>query len=145
MTGTVNYTYSYSVNGGPVISGDIFDCIGYTGMNTVTFYVDNGACVKEFTTSINCTGVGVAELSDYEIKLSPNPVNEMLTIELPIETVLRQIEILDIAGRQVFELESPEKGQHTLFLPVQQLNNGMYLLRFTTDNGQSILKRFVKL
>ena len=145
MTGAVTYTHSYSVNGGPTIPGNLFDCMGYTGVTNVTFFVDNGVCIKEFTTSLNCTGVGIAEFDENAIILSPNPVNDLLTIEIPSGVIIRELTVLDVAGRLVQETEIPSSGAQTVALPVQHLTNGLYLIRLTAADGHTVLKRFVKL
>ncbi len=145
LTGLVNYTYSYSVNSGPPIPGQVFDCIGYTGINNVIFFIDNGVCIREFSTTINCTGVGIEELDANAVSLHPNPAVDMLTIQTKQPQYFTDIRISDITGRTFIELTGEALEKTTISIPVHQLNAGTYLVRFTDTGGQILIKKFVKM
>ena len=74
----------------------------------------------------------------FEIKISPNPVNDRLTIESskPIE----QIEIINAVG-QVVKTFSGSK----LTLDVQSLAKGSYYLKIYVKDQQVITKQFSKI
>ena len=145
LSGVVIYDYSYSVNGGAAIPGSVFDCIGFTGVNTVTFYIDNGVCVKEVTTIIDCTGVGIDELSETEVRIYPNPANDVLHVEFGDMSKLNEIEITDLTGRAVVDLSQVQMVSGDLSIPLHSLTPGTYLIRITTESGSPLVKRFVKL
>jgi len=144
ITGTVTYNISYSVNGGPVIVGNQFDCIGYTGINTVLFFVDNGACIQEFMTSINCTGVGLQEVGPGTVHLYPNPVSGTLHISLSGNSIPSQVNITDMAGRLIQSM-TPNMVSGEISLETEGMSKGIYLLRLDFEDGSvPVIGRFVK-
>ena len=78
-----------------------------------------------------------------KIKLFPNPANELLSVELPDDLVNEKVafEIFNTQGQLVQQYFSENKKiEH---LDVQSLTNGIYFIKFTQENGNSFLKRFV--
>jgi len=144
-TGAVNYTNSYSVNGGPPIPGEVFDCIGYTGIVNVMFFIDNGVCMKEISSSIDCTGVGVEELDASHVSVYPNPANDILHISTGEAARIREILITDITGRVVAQMQNLSDAVTDISVPLESLTTGTYMVRINTESGSMIVKRFVKL
>jgi len=73
-------------------------------------------------------------------EILPNPTRDALHLQLPDDLPTR-VEILNTTG-QVLSVTTATKE---IALDVQQLLPGMYLLRIKTTNGQSGLKRWVKM
>ena len=65
----------------------------------------------------------------------PNPVSNILHIEGDIDG--GQLSIYDLMGRMVYQSE-----YHTE-IPVSQLNDGLYFLSITTNDGQVINQKFI--
>lgn len=84
----------------------------------------------------------VLSVEDFElqntIKMYPNPVKDMLTIDLISYDDIK-IEIYDILGKRVFKTEI--KGDSTLNL--QALKAGIYIVKINQDNT-SISKKLIK-
>jgi phosphatidylserine/phosphatidylglycerophosphate/cardiolipin synthase-like enzyme len=72
--------------------------------------------------------------ADNLIKAFPNPVREILDLEVSKKGI---IQIFDLLGRKVFEQKVGEGNQ---FLQVEKLISGTYFLKFYTENSQQILK-----
>lgn len=67
----------------------------------------------------------------------PNPVKDILTVQLPdSEGANFQIRLLDLSGRSVWE-QNVVNWKGNLEIAVQQIPTGMYLLRMTTVDGQT--------
>ena len=145
VSGVVNYTFMYSVNGGMPILGDTFNCVGFTGNTTVMFFIDNGVCPQEFSTTINCTGVGLPELEAENVILYPNPAIETLKIKFSGTVIISKMEVVDIAGRIVMNMFDHETLASEFSVPVQALMKGTYFVRLTDGSGQTIVKRFLKM
>lgn len=145
VTGLVNYTYSYSVNGGPPIPGQVFDCIGYTGINNVLFFIDNGVCIRELSTTINCTGVGIEETDAVNVSLNPNPVADLLTVQSAKGNTFSDVRINDITGRNVLVISHKELENAAIVIPVQHLNSGTYFIRLVDGSGKIVTKKFIKM
>jgi hypothetical protein len=86
--------------------------------------VDYGewSSVWSFTTA---RPVGVGEIQTPTIQLYPNPVDELLTIELSNTTVPARVEITDMRGSLVYN--GTQANASRIF--VGHLNGGMYVVR----------------
>ena len=73
-----------------------------------------------------------------KISIYPNPVKDVLNIQLALGTTIESYEIYDMLGKKVLA-----KNTTNSTLNVSQLNNGIYLLKTTTSNGVATSK-FVK-
>lgn len=74
------------------------------------------------------------------IRLYPNPVRDLLTIEgLPAGTV--RITLLDAAGRAVQTCNNPASGR--MEWPLPHLPAGLYWLHVGTEGGQNFMHRIV--
>ena len=79
--------------------------------------------------------IGVQENAENALNLYPNPVSNVLHLESDIQC--GQVSIYDLMGRKVFQ------STYQTMIPVDQLNDGMYLLSVTTDEGQVINQKFI--
>jgi len=80
--------------------------------------------------------IGVQENTEATtLQLYPNPVRSTLHIGGDIEG--EQVRIYDLMGRMVYQSEFKTE------IPVDQLNDGMYFLNVTTENGQVINQKFL--
>jgi Secretion system C-terminal sorting domain len=78
------------------------------------------------------------EIKNLQIKLYPNPAQEVL--HLTADMPLNEVEIIDAFGRTVKRF-SPKSSD--LQIPLESLNNGMYYLKVSAENGY-FSKRFIK-
>ncbi|HQE11201.1 MAG TPA: PKD domain-containing protein [Flavipsychrobacter sp.] len=94
-----------------------------------------------------CSYVTITELSHIGdagsvfsmVKVYPNPARDKIIIsDLPEDS---RVEVCDIFGRRLKKLQT-EKGEFQI--PVEELSAGMYLLRFTSKDGVSGSRVFVK-
>ncbi len=98
--------------------------------STIDYYLN-------VTTSGDGSHVGIDNAEPVvEFTVYPNPVNEYLTINC--SDAIRQVEILDVAGRTVMTAN----GNQTV-INTEALSAGVYMLRVVTENGVSAQK-FVK-
>ena len=79
--------------------------------------------------------IGIQENKENTLQLYPNPVNNLLHIESPIEN--GQVSIYDLTGKKVYA------GEYQTVISVDHLTEGMYLLSVTTNEGQVINQKFI--
>ena len=75
------------------------------------------------------------------VKAFPNPASEILTIEMSLK--VESISVFDIFGAKLGEFTL--KGQPDIRMNVSDYPPGIYSLKFTTANGESFSRKFVKL
>jgi hypothetical protein len=78
------------------------------------------------------------EIKNLQIKLYPNPAQEVL--HLTADMPLNEVEVIDAYGRTVKRF-TPKSSD--LQIPLESLNNGMYYLKVSAENGY-FSKRFIK-
>lgn len=80
--------------------------------------------------------IGVQENNEAEtVQLYPNPVGNTLHIEGSIQG--GQVSIYDLTGRKVYQ------GDYQNEISVSSLNDGLYFLNITTEEGQVINQKFI--
>ncbi len=98
---------------------------------------DNLLCyVIEYPTILD-----IEEVSNYNIKLYPNPVNNILFITN--DKSIRRIVILNSTGQILnnFEVYNEDKPIHLNF---SKIKSGLYFIKIILDNGQTITKKVIK-
>ena len=73
---------------------------------------------------------------NVDIKLYPNPASSYITIEAP----KGKIEICDILGKK---LSSYNKGSNNIDINTEPFDNGVYLIRFISDNNETKVIKFI--
>ncbi len=81
--------------------------------------------------SARLTGFGL-------FKAYPNPVVEILTIELPSELTIESACLIDLTGRKVREFSDSN-------VSVEGVENGMYTLQVKTKDGRTFQQRVLKI
>ena len=85
---------------------------------------------------------GVEEIpTPTAISLRPNPATETCTIEIDASTGVFSAVLLDIAGREIGAL-GESRGSRLIF-PVSQYAKGVYLVRISSEQGMTVLKKLV--
>ena len=87
----------------------------------------------------NCTyTASIAEVTDQNISIYPNPASNSITIELSTPTNA-PIRIVDVSGSFIKELETDQIFFH---YDVSDIANGVYFVNFDFNDNQ-IVKRIV--
>lgn len=87
-------------------------------------------------------GVDDPVLKDNLVKMYPNPVHELLQLEISNGLVITDYRIIDQFGKELskHEVASDNNIKH---IDVSHLSNGFYFLKIQTE-GQEIIKKFIK-
>lgn len=88
------------------------------------------------------TATGEAHLEPAQLRLSPNPAQESLRIELP-EVGRGQLTLYDAQGR-LLKTQSLDTVPESWSLDVSALPAGMYLLLYRSEGGAAALGKFVR-
>lgn len=74
----------------------------------------------------------VKDFMESDIQIFPNPVNDILHVEMNKDLVIESLQIMDMSGRIIAE-SSPK--QHKADVSTVSLSSGMYQLRLVTPHG----------
>jgi len=87
--------------------------------------------------------VGINETNLSEINIYPNPTTGQLKIENG-ELKINNVEIFDVYGRKIHAL-TPSLLHPFTTINISHLNSGIYFVKITTDSGQSVVRKILKL
>jgi hypothetical protein len=90
------------------------------------------------------TSVDPVPASQYDIKVFPNPVTDVLTISpLRVSDQWRTIEVLRMNGERIYRMNPV--AQTSIAIAVGKWEAGMYILVLRKKSGESAQFRFVKM
>lgn len=107
--------------------------------NTAFIYFDFNPAVVTNTTlhTISDLYFGIDEVNLVQLPVYPNPTNNLVTINLPIQIDNYDIEVVDLQGRVVKRIS--ENYNSIMTLSCSDLSEGTYLVRIISD-GKLIYK-----
>ncbi len=96
-------------------------------------------------TSASPTGVTTNKKSTFDINIYPNPVKDILNIELVANSSgVVEVEVYSLTGEKVLELEQTvSDGRNQIPVVVSNLLDGVYLLKVLKDTEVSCCKFIV--
>ena len=104
-------------------------------------YADKSGTVtmaeSDVSVVVTLSGVGNEAMAEAGIRLYPNPFSEEIRIDNP--ALVERLWILDIQGRKMLEIASPEAS-----VPVASLRSGVYMVVIETADGESLSCKMVK-
>jgi hypothetical protein len=107
--------------------------IGQSINNFADIYFDfNPAIRTDTATTLHTTFSGIAEASDVQMKVYPNPTKSLINIELISEGTTSVAQITDMSGRVALTQMLNSK---TGAINLENLSSGMYLLQVHTSIG----------
>ena len=139
-------THTYASEGFYDICLSITDGAGCSCMNC---WSANLARMEAVNTMITVSVVpsiptGTSAGDDEEIVLYPNPAENQSAIYSG-QLAISFVEIYDVLGEKVFSRKpGADSGQQKIYFDVGALNNGIYFMKVTTDEGEKTAKLIVQ-
>ncbi len=136
------YTFKIYDYYGDGLSGFIADgSLSLANHNNTIFYT---LSIPNFGSELaivfkNNSAIGLVESENQELNVFPNPVNDLLFINLPSSA--KQISIVDIYGKLIYSEPALFESHE---LKISSLAIGTYWLKVDLTNGRTALKRFIK-
>ena len=100
-------------------------------------YTSQYGNIEDYSVIFNPT----ASLQDHKIgavRIYPNPAKNIINIKNTSNKDITTVTIFDILGRSVYSGSSTDK------ISLNNLENGVYLIKLDFNNSTSIVKRFIK-
>ncbi len=85
-------------------------------------------------------------LTSDDVNLFPNPATTEINVAVQMKKEGNQeIQIVDLASRMVYtQTQSFYEGQNQFKMPLNDLPPGFYFVKFSSDNSEPVLKKFLK-
>ena len=98
--------------------------------------IENSACIQEISDTAQCeTTVGIEKQEwNNEIKIYPNPVKDLLFINMSASVSLQEWTLYNLSGKVVLH-QSLQTATNTNKIDVRSLTNGIYFLEVRTNRG----------
>jgi hypothetical protein len=136
---SLTYTFNTPISAATTTSADL--CV-WVEMNGDIIPGNDTICIP-ITYQVNNTSV--TELNAFNARVYPNPVQDVMTVDLGTAGSTVQITISDVQGRKVQELQyRNDDGVSRLELNMEALSPGVYHLKLADGKAQQLL-RFVKM
>lgn len=100
-----------------------------------TAYFEN----HDFSVRVTTENLGLVELNDMEIEVSPNPSTGLVTITSSEELNDANLQMINLLGQKV---SSNTISGKNIVLDYSELNKGIYMMNFDVD-GQSVTKKII--
>ncbi|MFT5250441.1 MAG: hypothetical protein ACI93P_002183, partial [bacterium] len=156
-SGVLRYDLYASLNGASYnyVGSTNIDSVYFSGVynSTYRFYsiaIDSAGNVENKSTSAEAvvnigegTVINENELA-IDLRLFPNPVTDVLNVELSANNdALQLVELFTLTGILVDKFVV--NSQSTLQVQMSDYEHGIYLTRVTTERGEKLVRRIVKL
>jgi len=132
-----------TLNDAIVIGGDFYHANPFiVGSDTLIQTSEEDAFVAKWT----CDYVGIPETSnDRHLEIFPNPVQNLLTIDLGNQITNPIISVYDLQGRRMECKILSAGNENSIQLNTENLSDGFYTLQITDKNsGKTSFAKFVK-
>jgi hypothetical protein len=137
--GQTSFNFSYSIDGGPTITGNTivsnYQIFGVTPGQSVTFTVQPVGNLCYSTTTVNCDLLSAVDFESDTVKYYPNPFNDVLN--LSFSQSIESIQIFNILGQQVFDTNHRAKDFQ---INLSHLSSGTYLVKAISNDSTKIFK-----
>ena len=99
------------------------------GLKTQMLFLDKVSLKKQNTLSI-------AENALYKVRVYPNPTNNILNFEC--KQKIKTVGLIDITGKKLMSIQNEYK------MTIKYLDPGVYFVRITFEDNQTVIKRIIK-
>ena len=144
VTATGALTYQWFFNNLPLTGANASSFTPRaTGAYSVWVGFGNGCEVLSDAFQIEVTSLSAAPAKLQGVKAYPIPNQGNFTLELPQNAQFFEINVIDFAGRKVFEQHFSQGGKYPIHLPGNDWPNGIYFLKVTSkgpNTKQAIIK-----
>lgn len=106
----------------------------------ITAEGNSGTATDEMTLFVE-TCLNIEELEANDFRISPNPAQEMVSIEFDGEN-LRELRIFHISGQLIQKIQLTSQ-QKNIELNAQTFGSGVYIVKVINNKGWSLAKRLV--
>lgn len=131
---TIGYTSQY-VDPASGVTQDFTTPVTYTAYEQVTY------TPKTYVVTV-VEQVGITDKNLSEIQVYPNPVTDVLTVEIELPTTMQvSIQLKDLEGRNLQIISDLcSVGKNIFAFDLRAIPNGLYLLQINTESETSISK-----
>ena len=126
----------YYINGNLVATGENFTKTNIEGINFVHDNFSGAAYIDNI--KINNVQLGVQSVQSKKLITYPNPVKDILKIELPQGEKIKVVEVYNAVGQKVAQFSDQKE------ISLNNLKAGLYLVKVLTDDNSVHTTKIIK-
>lgn len=117
--------------------------IGDVIPNTASIYFDfNPPIITNTFNTEFVQQLGIGEFESADFIFYPNPVSDVVTIQVKNEGTIANIAVYDVTGKTIMT-QQPTTTLSIQTLDLSTVSKGMYLLEVTTDTNLKVVKKLI--
>lgn len=128
-------------NANTPISGATNQIFTATQIGNFAVIITENSC-ETISDCIEVNSLSVNSTNQLSFKLYPNPFTDSINIQLPMGVDKASVKIMNVEGKVVYSTQI-NNNQSTIG-QLQSLNNGLYLMQVSLENGKVITKKLIK-
>jgi len=106
----------------------------YPGYMLMNYSIDVQGTNSDTTITYSANPLGIQNVANQALQISPNPASEFVTVGFPSGTELNRVEVLDLSGR-VVSTETVNGKSNRLTISTSTFTNGLYIIRAVDTKG----------
>ena len=123
-------------NTNTIIPGEIGQVYTVTSSGDYAVIVTENGC-SDTSACTNFIIIGVNEIDDNKITISPNPTHDNITVHFENITDIKNVVLTDVQGKIIFQSKLPNNN---LQIDLQNNSKGIYMLSVTNKNTTKVYK-----
>ena len=140
VTGAMGIDAAYYRNDQELFSVEPQQSLRYKGKLGVGTYYRNRAYFDDLMVTRLHSTTGMGNISGVEFSIYPNPSKDLLNVEY--EGGLKSVIILNMLGQRIKQFENMDSQR--MNINISDLEQGIYMIRLTSNDDSTGLGRFVK-
>jgi len=112
----------------------------YPGYMLMNYSIDVQGTTSDTTITYSANPLGIQNVANQTLQISPNPANEFVTVGFPSGTELNRVEVLDLSGR-VVAIETVNGKSNRLTISTSTFTNGLYIVRAVDTKGAIVTSK----
>ncbi|MEO8150356.1 MAG: PKD domain-containing protein, partial [Bacteroidia bacterium] len=141
--GATNWSWDFGDGSAAVTTQNAVHAYATSGTYTITLTAGNGTCSSSQSVTVNATFAGIDEHSLSLVSLQPNPVKDILTVNLPGNASKVRMSVTNSFGQLIYETQKNEIVNKTASINLSSYSSGVYILKIES-NDQVVLKKIIK-
>ncbi len=109
----------------------------YPGYMLMNYSINVEGTTSDTTITYSENPVGIQNVANQTLQISPNPANSFVTVGFPSGAELNRVEVLDLSGR-VVALETVNGKSNRLTISTSSFTNGLYVVRAVDTKGSVV-------
>lgn len=141
--GATTWSWDFGDGSAPVNTQNATHAYTTSGTYVITLIAGNGTCSSSQSVTVNATFAGIDELNGAQVSLQPNPVKDILKINIQDNVTNAKLTFINSLGQVVYTSSNKEFKNGSASINLTTLVSGIYTLKIES-NESIMVKKIIK-